>query len=145
MCAQTSCDFVRKRVVKKVNVRKRVVAIFPCILKLSYVTPILKSGNLSNALKYRPISVQSHILKLFESLTLKCIQPMVNGILMEEQYGFRPGHSTLTCNLVITSLVYDAFKNHGQVDVIYTDFKKAFDSVSHEPVCLEIQDLVNLS
>lgn len=27
MCAQTSCDFVRKRVVKKVNVRKRVVAI----------------------------------------------------------------------------------------------------------------------
>jgi len=51
---------------------------------------------------------------------------------MEEQHGFRPGRSTLTCNLVFTSLVYNAFKNHSQVDVIYTDFKKAFDSVNHE-------------
>lgn len=29
MCAQTSCDCVRKRVVKKVNVRKRVASLIP--------------------------------------------------------------------------------------------------------------------
>jgi hypothetical protein len=105
---------------------------FPSILKLSSVTPIPKSGSLSRASNYRPISIQSHISKLFESLILKYIQPTVNGILMEEQYGFRPGRSTLSCNLVFTSFIYDAFKNHSQVDVIYTDFKKAFDSVNHE-------------
>jgi hypothetical protein len=79
--------------------------IFPSILKLSYVTPIPKSGNLSCASNYRPISIQTHISKLFESLTLKYIQPMVNGILTEEQHGFHPGCSTFTCNLVFTSFM----------------------------------------
>jgi hypothetical protein len=36
------------------------------------------------------------------------------------------------CNLVFTSLVYDTLKNHSQVDVIYTDFKNAFNSVNHK-------------
>jgi len=75
---------------------------FPSILNLRSVTPILKSGNLSSASNYRPISMQSHVSKLFEFLILKYIQPMVNGALMEKQHGFRPGGSTLTCNVVFT-------------------------------------------
>jgi len=74
---------------------------FPSILKLSSVTPIPKSGDLSSTTNYRLISIQSHISKLFESLILKYIQPTVNGILMEEQYCFRPGRSTLTCILYL--------------------------------------------
>jgi hypothetical protein len=51
---------------------------------------------------------------------------------MGKQHGFRPGRFPLTCNFVFTSFVYDAFKNHSKVDVIYIDFKKAFDSVNHK-------------
>ena len=50
---------------------------------------------------------------------------------MEEQHGFRPGRSTITCNLVFSNYVYRSFAQKSQVDVIYTDFNKAFDSVNH--------------
>jgi len=69
----------------------------PSFLKLSSVTPVYKSGELSNVSNYRPISIQLHISKIFELLVLHCIQPSINKILMEEQHGFRPGRSTITC------------------------------------------------
>lgn len=49
---------------------------------------------------------------------------------MEEQHGFRPGYSTTTCNLVFTNSLYESFQVGALVDVVYTDFKKAFDSVT---------------
>jgi len=79
--------------------------IFPSLLKFSSVTPVYKSGELSNVSNYRPISIQSHISKIFELLVLHCIQPSINKILMEEQHGFRPGRSTITCNLVFNNYV----------------------------------------
>jgi len=69
--------------------------IFPSNLKLNSATPIHKSGNKSNIANYRPISIQSHISKLFESLVLNSIKLSVNNILIDEQHGFRPGDQQL--------------------------------------------------
>jgi len=71
------------------------------MLKLCSVTPIFKSGNKAFVSNYRPISIQSHISKMFESLVLSAIQPSVNNIIIEEQHGFRPGRSTTTCNIIL--------------------------------------------
>jgi retron-type reverse transcriptase len=108
------------------------------MLKFSAVTPVHKSDELTNVSNYRPISIQSYISKIFESLVLHSIQPSINRILMEEQHGFRPGRSTITCNLVFHNYVYYSFNLKSQVDVIYTDFNKAFDSVNHKAL---VQDL----
>jgi len=105
--------------------------IFPSIFKFSSITPILKSGSPSDVSNYRPISVQSHISKIFEFLVLNAVQPTVNSILSEEQHGFRPRRSTTTCNLVFNNYVFDSFQCRTQVDVVYIDFQKAFDSVNH--------------
>ncbi|KAL4082753.1 hypothetical protein QTP88_029626 [Uroleucon formosanum] len=105
--------------------------IFPTILKFSSVMPVHKSGVKSDISNYRPISIQSHLSKLFESLVLNSIKPSVNNILIEEQHGFRPGRSTTTCNLVFSNFVFDSFKKRSQVDVVYTDLAKAFDTVNH--------------
>jgi len=50
---------------------------------------------------------------------------------MEEQHGFHPGRSTIICNLILKNYVYQSFNLKSQVDVIYTDFNKLFDSVDH--------------
>lgn len=106
--------------------------IFPSIIKFSSVTPILKSGDPSSVLNYRPISIQSHISKILESLVLNDIRRSINPIIIEEQHGFRPGQSTFTCNLVLNNFIYNSFQQRSQVDVIYTNFHKAFDSVNHD-------------
>ncbi|CAI6361998.1 unnamed protein product [Macrosiphum euphorbiae] len=105
--------------------------VFPSMFKFSSVTPIPKSGSPSVVSNYRPISIQSHISKMFEHIVLNSIQPTVNSILAEEQHGFHPRRSTTTCNLVFNNYVFDSFQQRTQVDVIYIDFQKSFDSVNH--------------
>lgn len=104
---------------------------FPDIWKISSVTPIFKSGEIIDVSNYRPISIISHLAKLMESIVLNTISRPVSSILIDEQHGFRPGRSTTTCNAVFSEYVLDAFRDHCQVDVIYTDFAKAFDRVNH--------------
>lgn len=107
------------------------LGVFPKMLKMSSVTPVFKSGNKSDVKNYRPISILSHIAKLFELLVLRSIQPSVNNILIDEQYGFRPGRSAVSNLIVLNNYILKAFDKHSQVDVIFTDFAKAFDRVDH--------------
>lgn len=114
--------------------------VYPEIFKLSSVTPVFKSGDNSDVCNYRPISILSHISKLFESLVLHSVQPVLNPTLIEEQHGFRPNRSTTTCNLVFVNYVFEAFAGDNQVDVIYTDFCKAFDRVNHKTLMKVLLD-----
>lgn len=80
---------------------------------------------------YRPIS--SHIAKLIELLVkyygVRNIQPLVNNILIDEQYSFRPGHSSVSNLIILDNYILKAFEEHYQVDVKLTNFAKAFDRV----------------
>lgn len=58
--------------------------------------------------------------------------PSINPTLPDEQHGFCPGRSTVTCNVNFCKYIYDTFKCRSQVNVIYTDFAKAFDTVNHD-------------
>ena len=56
---------------------------------------------------------------------------LVNNLITKHQHGFIRGRSTST-NLL--ECIYDwslNLQNHAGTDIIYFDFKKAFDSVSH--------------
>jgi len=57
------------------------------MLKISSVTPVFKSGDKSDVRNYRPISILSYIAILFELLVLGIIQPSINSVLIDEQYG----------------------------------------------------------
>lgn len=104
---------------------------FPSIWKISRVTPILKSGNPADVQNYRPISGLPFLGKLFESIVLKRIDKQFNSIISVDQHGFFPGRSTITSAVDFTSYVYESFERKQQIDVIYTDFSKAFDSIDH--------------
>jgi len=108
------------------------LSVFPKMLKMSSVTPIFKSGDESDVKNYRSISILSHIAKLFELLVLRNIKPSVNNILINEQYGFRPGRSSVSNLIILNNYILKAFEEHSQVDVIFTDFAKSFDRVDHQ-------------
>jgi hypothetical protein len=99
------------------------------------VTPIYKnSGSRLSVENYRPISLTSIPCKMFESILKDSMLSHVesNKLLHSSQHGFRPNRSTVT-NLLET--IYDwslSLDNGLNVDAIFIDFKKAFDSISHK-------------
>lgn len=87
-------------------------AVFPSMFKISFVTPIFKSGDKSNIKNYRPISILNHIAKLFELLILRYIQPSVNSTVIDEQYGSKPGRCATMNLIVFKNFILDAFENY---------------------------------
>lgn len=106
--------------------------VLPDQWKNALVTPIFKSGSRPNVSDYRPISVLSHIPKIFESLVHRSISQALTPYINYQQHGFTAGRSTVTNLLIYTDYIFQSLDKQVQVDAIYTDFQKAFDKVDHE-------------
>ena len=98
------------------------------------VTPIFKKGDRANPSNYRPISLTSICSKLLEHILYHCIMEQLTTyqILSDKQYGFRPNHSCETQLLNIVEEIQLALDHHLSVDLIFIDFRKAFDTVSYQ-------------
>ncbi|KAL0839920.1 hypothetical protein ABMA28_016536 [Loxostege sticticalis] len=106
--------------------------VFPKVWKLANITPIHKNESKGDVANYRPISILSTLSKLFERLVHNQIYPILHKTIIEEQHGFVKQRSTVTNLLIFTNMLFEKVDDGAQVDVIYTDFKKAFDRVDHE-------------
>jgi len=51
--------------------------------------------------------------------------------LNDTQHGFRKGNSTTTNLAIFKHNIIDSFSAKSQMDTVFTDFEKAFDSVDH--------------
>lgn len=115
--------------------------VFPDFWKVSFITPIFKTGDRSLVTNYRPISILSIIPKVFESLVCDFLTPRLDSLLIDQQFGFRPRKSTELNLLTHVDYLSDALESGLQVDTIYTDFSKAFDRVSHSVLLLKLKTM----
>ncbi|PKU33632.1 rna-directed dna polymerase from mobile element jockey-like [Limosa lapponica baueri] len=105
----------------------------PVDWRLANVMPIYKKGQKDNLGTYRPVSLTSVPGKVMEQIILSAIMGHMkdNQVTRPSQHGFMKGRSCLTnlisCYDKVTHLVDEG----KAVDVIYLDFSKAFDMVSH--------------
>lgn len=106
--------------------------VFPLMWKKSIIIPIFKSGKRSNIENYRGISILSSIPKLFELIVSDYLYFSVKSSFALQQHGFVRHRSTTTNLLSLTSRVFSAFDSKCQLDVVFTDFAKAFDSPQFE-------------
>ena len=115
----------------------------PQILKAGLITPIHKSGPCTMEQNYRPISLTSHITKIFERIIVKKINQYLesNGLFNEGQHGFRSGRSCLSQLLAHHNDVIEGLVDGSDVDVIYLDFAKAFDKVHHGILLNKLKNL----
>lgn len=104
---------------------------FPDLWKEVRVCPVHKKGDKTNIINYRPISVLSVPAKLFEYIMFQVIHRSVCSQISIHQHGFMRNRSTVSNLSNITQFISDSLNSRTQVDVIYTDFQKAFDKVSH--------------
>ena len=105
----------------------------PTFYKTSHVSPVYKKGSRALAENYRPISLTSHITKIYERVLRKQIVDYLelNELLCDKQHGFRSGKSCLTQLLHHIEDVIEALTNGADADAIYLHYAKAFDKVDH--------------
>ena len=107
--------------------------------RLHLITPYLhKSGDKSSVKNYRPISLLCTISKVLEKIIYDKIVSFVSQSISPLQFGFRPKHSTLQQLLLFVNSICESFSSKSQTDVIYLDFKKAFDSVAHNKLLVKL-------
>ena len=110
--------------------------VFPEVWKQANVVPIHKKNSKSLKNNYRPISLFPIFGKILEKLIFDLLyhHRNTNGLLNQNQSGFRPGDSTVNQLLSIVNFIFTAFDCNPTLDVrsAYLDISKAFDRVWHQ-------------
>ena len=106
----------------------------PEILKLGFICPILKpNSSREKAASWRPVSLTSHIVKTFERVLRRQLVNHIelNNLMDQNQHGSRGGKSCLSQLLEHHDEILRKLEEGENVDVIYTDFEKAYEKVDH--------------
>lgn len=115
--------------------------VFPSIWKSSFIKPIFKSGRRTDIENYRGISILSAIPKLFESMVKDRIFFLIKNSISVNQHGFYPGRSTVTNLVLFTNFLTLALIGGDSVEVVFTDFSKAFDKIDHVLLVKKLEQL----
>ena len=96
----------------------------PSSLKRAAITPVFKSATKTS--NYRPISLTSTIIKVFERIFRKQVVVFMNrkGHLNNTQHGFRSGRSCLLALLDVFNDFMHMLNSDTTVDMIYLDFQR---------------------
>lgn len=116
-------------------------AVFLQEWKMSYISPIFKSGQKGLITSYRPIVKLSAIPKLLDKLVNNKLFLIVKNSINTRQHGFYSGRSTTTNLAIFCNYCINAVENGLQTDVLYTDFVKAFDKVDHNILICKLKML----
>ena len=106
----------------------------PTDWKSANVSAIFKKGEKSDANNYRPVSLTSIICKVLESIIRDIMQDFLENLCLYSpcQHGFRKNRSCTSQLLEVVEDFTSYLDNNETFDVIYLDFRKAFDSVPHK-------------
>ena len=101
--------------------------------KSANVCPIFKKGSRNDAGNYRPVSLTSVPCKIMEGIIKGELTQLAeeHGLVSGQQHGFVRGRSCLTNLLECVEEWIKALDEGFGLDIIYLDYRKAFDTVPH--------------
>ena len=113
----------------------------PNIWKSANLTALFKKGSKTDPLNYRPVSLTCIICKVFERIVKSSIVTFVETKIRYQQHGFVKSKSCLTNLLETMDSILEILDQGSPVDILYFDFKKAFDRVPHNRLLLKLKFL----
>jgi len=108
--------------------------VFPDRLKHAIIKTLHKNDNRCEVSYYRPASLLTSVLKIFELVMQRGILKHLTNfnILSTEQYRFRLGLRTDNATYKLTTEISNAMNNTLLVGGIFCDLEKAFDCVNRD-------------
>ena len=113
----------------------------PQVWKSANLSALFKSGSKTDPLNYRPVSLTCILCKVYEKILRDEILYFVESKISPDQHGFVKGKSCLSNLLETMDSVMELIEEGIPVDILYFDFKKAFDRVPHNRLILKLQCL----
>ena len=109
--------------------------------KCADVVAIFKKGSRSEPGNYRPVSLTCISCKVLESIIRDQIVLHMTqyNLYADSQHGFRNRRSCMSQLLEVMEDFTKMLDEKSPIDVIYLDFKKAFDSVPHERLLAKLK------
>ena len=111
----------------------------PTDWKLANVVPVHKKGSKSEVNNYRPISLTSLVMKLYERVIRDELLSRCNHLIDQRQHGFLAQKSCCTQMVDFCDSLALSLNDNIRSDVIYFDFQKAFDSVNHDIILKKLK------
>jgi len=127
-CRNELCE-----VLSKLYESSLIQGIVPDMWRKAQVSPLFKKGNRHSCSNYRPVSLTVILCKLLEKLIREAVMTHMEGnkLFTVHQHGFREKHSCVTQLIEVVEHWSEILEQGGNVDCIYLDFAKAFDTVPY--------------
>ena len=116
----------------------------PAEWKMANVVPIHKKGSKGEVTNYRPISLTSIIMKVYERVIRTELLSKCNHLIDPRQHGFMEMKSCTTQLVSFCDSLALSLNENALTDVIYFDFQKAFDSVNHDIILEKLKHQYNI-
>ena len=112
--------------------------------KVANVVPVYKKDDKNKVTNYRPISLTSLVMKVLEHIIYDELLCRTINKIDTRQHGFIRNTSCNTNLLLFTESITRSLQEKIGIDVIYFDFAKAFDTVSHDLILQKLKAQYNI-
>ena len=99
--------------------------------KHSVIIMLHKKGDKEEIRNYRPISLTNLDYKIFSTILSSRLGQVIHNLINPHQTGFIPGRFIGENNMLLQSILSHYAKHNKSACLIFLDFEKAFDRISH--------------
>ena len=101
----------------------------PSTFKKALIVVLYKKGDRAECKNYRPISLLSHIYKLFMTIIGSRITDDLYSCLPNSQAAYQPGRRTIEQIFALSQMIEKSIEFNKPLYMVFIDFTKAFDSI----------------